>query len=77
MGLYKTNKTKFLNFFAETGKTSINRILAFNKDESQFYTDLETIQERYKFGPNNIFNVDEIGISTVQASSQRPKTSWN
>jgi hypothetical protein len=33
MGLYKTNKTKFLNFLEETGKTSINRILAFNKDE--------------------------------------------
>jgi hypothetical protein len=33
MGLYKTNKTKFLNLFAETGQTSINRILAFNKDE--------------------------------------------
>lgn len=47
--------------------TSINRILAFNKEAvKKFFTNLETVMDKYKFPASRIFNVDETGISTVQ-----------
>ncbi|KAJ8949557.1 hypothetical protein NQ318_016187 [Aromia moschata] len=47
--------------------TSLNRVTAFNKDEVQmFYSNLETLMEKYNFTSSKIFNMDETGISTVQ-----------
>lgn len=47
--------------------TSVNRITAFNKEEVQlFYRLLGDLMDKYKFTPNNIYNCDETGISTVQ-----------
>lgn len=47
--------------------TSVNRINSFNKEEVDlFYKNLETIMDKKNFGPSQIFNVDETGISTVQ-----------
>ncbi|GBP19533.1 Pogo transposable element with KRAB domain [Eumeta japonica] len=47
--------------------TSINRITTFSKEEVQlFYRLLVDLMNKYKFAPNNIYNRDETGISTVQ-----------
>ena len=47
--------------------TSINRIVSFNKDSVEmFFDNLKSIQAEYNFQPNDIFNVDESGLSTVQ-----------
>lgn len=52
--------------------TSINRAKGFNKDNIyHFFDKLEKIVEEKKFNPNNIFNVDETGFSTVQKKSQK------
>lgn len=46
--------------------TSLNRISAFNKVEiTYFYDKLEDVMEKHKFIPNNIYNADETGITTV------------
>lgn len=46
--------------------TSLNRISAFNKEEiTYFYDKLGDLMEKYKFIPNNIYNCDETGITTV------------
>ncbi|KAG5885965.1 hypothetical protein JTB14_026843 [Gonioctena quinquepunctata] len=45
---------------------SINRITAFNREEvAKFYTNLETVMSLFQYMPNQIYNVDETGISTV------------
>jgi len=50
---------------------SINRIEGFNKKEvDYFYKNLEEIMDKNKYGPHQIFNVDETGILTVQESSK-------
>ncbi|GBP87703.1 hypothetical protein EVAR_61928_1 [Eumeta japonica] len=47
--------------------TSINRITAFNRREVElFYDFLEKLMDKHKFLPQNIYNCDETGISTVQ-----------
>lgn len=47
--------------------TSLNRIEAFNKAEVMlFFSNLESVYERYNFEAHRIFNVDETGITTVQ-----------
>lgn len=47
--------------------TSVNIVKAFNRNEvGRFFSNLESLMERYKFLPARIFNVDETGISTVQ-----------
>lgn len=52
--------------------TSINRIKAFNEDSVKtFFTNLESLLEKYKFVPSRMFNVDETGISTVQKPSKQ------
>lgn len=51
--------------------TSINRIKAFNQtDVKLFYENLGALYEKYKFRPDNIYNVDESGITTVQKPSK-------
>ncbi|CAG4918352.1 unnamed protein product [Colias eurytheme] len=46
--------------------TGLNRISAFNKEEiTHFYNKLDDLMEKHKFIPNNIYNADETGITTV------------
>lgn len=46
--------------------TSLNRVSAFNKEEiTNFYDKLGDLMQKYKFLPNNIYNADETGITTV------------
>lgn len=47
--------------------TSISRATSFNlENTSVFFENLAKIREKYAFGPNDIFNVDETGCTTVQ-----------
>lgn len=47
--------------------TSIARAMAFNKPNiAKFFKTYQEIIEKYKLGPEKIYNVDESGISTVQ-----------
>lgn len=48
--------------------TSLNRISSFNKEAVKlFYSNLEILMQKFNFEPNRIFNMDETGITTVQA----------
>ncbi|XP_047122364.1 uncharacterized protein LOC105844113 [Hydra vulgaris] len=47
--------------------TSIGRMSAFNKyNVNLFYNNLQSLLIKYKFSPNDIWNVDETGVTTVQ-----------
>ncbi|XP_065653122.1 uncharacterized protein LOC136080428 [Hydra vulgaris] len=47
--------------------TSFARSLAFNKHTvREFFQNLKTVRNRYKYNPNCIYNVDETGLTTVQ-----------
>ncbi|XP_046745658.1 MFS-type transporter clz9-like [Diprion similis] len=51
--------------------TSINSITAFNETEvKMFFNNLESLQIKYQFDANRIYNVDETGISNVQRNSR-------
>lgn len=51
--------------------TSINRITAFNETEVKiFFNNLESLQKKYQFDANRIYNVDETEISNVQRNSK-------
>lgn len=51
--------------------TSLNRIKGFNKTEvNTFFQNLENVMEKFKFTPNNIYNMDETGITTVQETNK-------
>lgn len=52
--------------------TSIARLMGFNKESvSQCFNVLRETKEKYSFQPNQIYNVDETGISTV--ATKNPK----
>lgn len=47
-------------------QTSIARAMGFNQTQvNQFYNNLQSIYDKYKFLPSRIFNMDESGINTV------------
>lgn len=47
--------------------TSLARSTAFNQHNvSKFYDNLHSVYERFEFGPENIYNCDETGLTTVQ-----------
>ena len=47
--------------------TSIGRMSAFNKHNvDMFYSNVHEVLTKYKFQPNNIWNCDETGVTTVQ-----------
>ena len=51
---------------------SKQRAFGFNETSvSQFFGLLEELMEEYNFEPNNIYNVDETGISVVPKSGSR------
>nr|CAI5850136.1 unnamed protein product [Callosobruchus analis] len=47
--------------------TSLSRTTSFNKKNVvDFFTNLKTVREKYNFEPQNIYNCDETGCTTVQ-----------
>lgn len=46
--------------------TSIARAVGFNKPQvNRFFDQLNQLQEKHKFPPSRIYNVDETGVSNV------------
>ncbi|KAB0795832.1 hypothetical protein PPYR_09893, partial [Photinus pyralis] len=51
--------------------TSLNRAMNFNKvNVGKFFDNLASVMDRFHFEPQNTYNVDETGITTVQKPSK-------
>ncbi|XP_072398204.1 uncharacterized protein [Diabrotica undecimpunctata] len=67
--------TSFLQRNAELAKrtpeaTSLSTTMSFNKTNvERFFSNLEIVLRRFNFSPADIWNMDEIGITTVQIPS--------
>jgi len=51
--------------------TSLSRIIGFNKGEVDlFFVNLTSIQDKFNFKAERVYNMDETGISSVQKPGQ-------
>lgn len=51
--------------------TSLMRAVGFNRPQvERFFNNLKDICEKYNFGPSDIYNCDETGVSTVQKQAK-------
>jgi len=51
--------------------TSLSRMTSFNRHNvSEFFNNLGELYEKYKFGSQDVWNIDETGVTTVQKPSK-------
>ena len=52
--------------------TSLARMTCFNKNNvGEFYDNLSNVMDKFAFSPENIYNIDETGTTTVQAPTKQ------